>query len=45
MVIEEKNGNDLESIISTLNYAKENSGTGKPIAIILHTEMEMELTL
>jgi len=39
MVIEEKNGNDLESIISTLNYAKENSGTGKPIAIILHTEM------
>ncbi len=39
MVIEEKNGNDLESIINTLNYAKENSGTGKPIAIILHTEM------
>ena len=39
MVIEEKNGNDLESIINTLNYAKENSGKGKPIAIILHTEM------
>ncbi len=39
MVIEEKNGNDLESIINTLNNAKENSGKGKPIAIILHTEM------
>ncbi len=39
MVIEEKNGNDIESIINTLNYAKENSGKGKPIAIILHTEM------
>ena len=39
IVIEEKKGNDLESIIYTLKYAKENSGKGKPVAIILHTEM------
>lgn len=39
LVLEEKEGNNLEEIIKTLNKAKELSGKGKPIAIILHTEM------
>ena len=39
LVIEENEGNNLEAIIQTLNKAKELSGNGKPVAIILHTEM------
>ena len=39
LVLEEKEGNNLEAIIKTLNKAKELSGQGKPVAIILHTEM------
>lgn len=39
LVLEEKEGNNLETIIKTLNKAKELSGKGKPVAIILHTEM------
>jgi len=39
LVLEEKEGNNLETIIKTLNKAKELSGQGKPVAIILHTEM------
>ena len=38
-VLEEKNGNDLEAVIAVLEHAKDKSGNGKPIAIILHTEM------
>lgn len=38
-VLEEKNGNDLEAVIAVLEHAKEKSGHGKPVAIILHTEM------
>ena len=38
-VLEEKNGNELEAIINSLNNAKKISGNGKPIVIILHTEM------
>lgn len=38
-VIEEKNGNDIQSIINTLNHAKSFVGNKKPILIILHTEM------
>ncbi|OWK73694.1 transketolase [Flavobacteriaceae bacterium JJC] len=38
-VIDEKNGNDLETVISTLEKAKAETGNGKPVAIILHTEM------
>ncbi|MDO5615792.1 MAG: transketolase, partial [Cruoricaptor ignavus] len=38
-VLEEKNGNDLEAVINILEYAKTKTGQGKPIAIILHTEM------
>ncbi len=39
IVIEELQGNNIESIIKTLNKAKDLSCKGKPIAIILHTEM------
>lgn len=38
-VLEEKNGNDLEAVIAILELAKTKAGNGKPIAIILHTEM------
>ena len=39
IVLEEIQGNDIESVINTLDKAKELSGHGKPVAIILHTEM------
>ena len=38
-VLNEKNGNDLEAVIAVLEHAKAKTGNGKPIAIILHTEM------
>jgi transketolase len=38
-VIEEKNGNDLEAVIAALEFAKSKTGNGKPVAIMLHTEM------
>ena len=38
-VLNEKNGNDLETVISILERAKQEAGNGKPVAIILHTEM------
>lgn len=40
-VLEEKNGNDLDAVIAVLEYAKSKTGNGKPVAIILHTEMGM----
>ena len=39
IVLEEENGNDFQSVINVLNKAKENTGKGQPIVIILHTEM------
>lgn len=39
IVLEEKNGNDLEAVISIIERAKTETGNGKPVAIILHTEM------
>jgi transketolase len=39
LVLEEFQGNNIEAIINTLNKAKELTGKGKPIAIVLHTEM------
>ncbi len=39
LVLEEKNGNDLEAVIAILNKAKSETGKGKPVAILLHTEM------
>ncbi|ASW74564.1 transketolase [Chryseobacterium piperi] len=39
IVLEEKNGNDLEAVIHILERAKAETGKGKPVAIMLHTEM------
>lgn len=39
MVLEEKEGNNLEKVIAILEKAKSETGKGKPVAIILHTEM------
>jgi len=38
-VLEVVNGNDLESIIAGLKEAKSETGKGKPVCILLHTEM------
>lgn len=38
-VLELKEGNDLEKVIAKLEEAKAETGKGKPIAIIMHTEM------
>ena len=38
-VLVEKNGNDLNHIIKTLTEAKLRTGKGKPVCILLHTEM------
>ena len=38
-VITEDNGNDIESVIYVLNKAKELTGNGKPVIILLKTEM------
>ena len=39
IVLEEFQGNDIEAVINTLAKAKELTGKGNPVAIILHTEM------
>lgn len=38
-VIEEKEGNNLEKVIEVIRKAKSETGKGKPVAILLHTEM------
>ena len=38
-ILEEKNGNNLKSVISVLKEAKSHLFQNTPIAIILHTEM------
>jgi transketolase len=35
----ETNGNDMESVVKALKFAKSRTGNGKPIAILLKTEM------
>lgn len=40
-VLENKNGNHLESVIASLNEAKTNLGKGKPVIILMKTEMGM----
>lgn len=40
-VIENNQGNDLEQVISTLNFAKTFIGKGKPIIILMKTDMGM----
>lgn len=39
LVFNEPNGNDIASIVATLDKAKKASGSGVPIVILLHTEM------
>jgi len=39
LVIDVKKGNDVASIIKGLNEAKKIAGFGKPVCILLHTEM------
>ena len=39
LVLEEKEGNNIEAVINILATAKAATGKGKPVAIILHTEM------
>ena len=39
IVLEEFQGNNIDSVINTLNKAKELTFQGKPIVIIMHTEM------
>lgn len=38
-VLEVKNGNDIESVINGLKLAKKETGKGKPVCILMHTEM------
>ncbi len=38
-VLEVEKGNDIESIIAALKEAKSETGKGKPVCILLHTEM------
>jgi transketolase len=38
-VLEIKKGNDIAAIIEGLNEAKSKTGKGKPVCILLHTEM------
>ncbi len=38
-VLEVQNGNDIESIIKALKEAKSETGKGKPVCILMHTEM------
>ncbi len=35
----EMNGNDIEEVVDTLSLAKMNCGHGKPVVILMHTEM------
>ncbi|MCX2837968.1 transketolase [Salinimicrobium sp. MT39] len=38
-VLEIENGNDLKQVINGLNEAKARTGKGKPVCILMHTEM------
>ena len=40
-VLENQNGNDLEKVIAVLKEAKTQSGKGKPVMILMKTEMGM----
>ncbi|MBC8173761.1 MAG: transketolase [Chitinophagales bacterium] len=39
IVLENKNGNDIEHVITCIEEAKEMSGKGKPVMILMHTVM------
>lgn len=38
-VLECSNGNDMKTVVDSLNEAKAHAGKGKPVMIIMHTEM------
>ena len=38
-VVEMANGNDMENVLATLELAKSMTGKGKPVCILMHTEM------
>jgi transketolase len=38
-VLEIEKGNDIEAIIAGMNDAKSRTGKGKPVCVLLHTEM------
>ncbi len=38
-VLEIMNGNDIEEVIKGLNIAKQHTGKGKPVAVLMHTIM------
>lgn len=38
-VVEIKEGNNIEAIIAGMNHAKSLTGKGKPVCVLLHTEM------
>lgn len=38
-VLDIENGNDIESVVNGLTEAKSKTGKGKPVCILLHTEM------
>ena len=38
-VLEIEKGNDIESILAGMNDAKSRTGKGKPVCVLLHTEM------
>ena len=40
-IVLEMNGNDMQNVVDTLNLAKSNTGKGKPVVIIMKTEMGM----
>lgn len=40
-VLENQKGNDLEKVIASLNDAKTHLGKGKPVMVLMHTEMGM----
>jgi transketolase len=38
-VLEVKEGNNIKAIMDGLNIAKQHTGNGKPVAVLMHTEM------
>lgn len=38
-LVMEMNGNDMQDVVKTLEVAKSKAGNGKPIVILMHTEM------
>ena len=37
----ETNGNDMEALLATIDQAKKRSGNGKPVMVLMHTQMGM----